>query len=370
MKYLFILGRNIELSLAEIRSYFERTGNKILNLETNLNCALVELKQEVESRAIDNFGGVISFGEVLAEGSIAEIKAKLENIMLYMGEKNKINYLVWDYSSEDIEEYLKYRFKTERLKATLKHLAANMELQSGKKVDVSTSKNIDEEFILFEGQGKNYFGKITQKSNYEEIEKRDMEKPIIRASLSISPRLAKIMINLSEIKRREKILDAFCGVGVILQEALLQGIQAVGIDKDGLAINGARENMAWFKFDPKDYTLINNDSSNATIGDVDAMASEPDLGMVLKKVPTTNKAKETLRQFENLMINVINNLKRKIRGRIVFSSPLIRTINERKFCDIDKILERTGYKLVEGFPIDEFRGKQIVGRRIFVLEKA
>ena len=28
MKYLFILGRNVELSLAEVFSYFEKEGNK------------------------------------------------------------------------------------------------------------------------------------------------------------------------------------------------------------------------------------------------------------------------------------------------------------------------------------------------------
>jgi len=92
------------------------------------------------------------------------------------------------------------------------------------------------------------------------------------------------------------------------------------------------------------------------------------LGDTLKKIPTRERAEETLRKFEKLMIQVINNVKEKISGRIVFTTPHIRIGKKRLVCDIEKICEDTGYKLV-GKGIPEFRGNQVVGRMIFVLER-
>ena len=241
-----------------------------------------------------------------------------------------------------------------------------MILQDGKKVPISSSsRNIAKEYFVF----KDNFGKIIQKSNYEEIEKRDMSKPVRRESLSISPRLSKIMINLSMVKSGEKMLDAFSGIGVILQEALIQGIKVIGIEKDKKAVEGAKQNLGFGKFNKKDYELINFDSTKVNISQVSVMVSEPDLGATLKKMPTKNAAKTTLRNFEKLMISVINNLKDKIDGRIVFTAPCIKHFKQRLHCNIDKILEETGYSLVKGFPIQEFRDGQVIGRDIIVLEK-
>ena len=54
-------------------------------------------------------------------------------------------------------------------------------------------------------------------------------------------RLAKILINLSEVKDEEILLDPFCGIGVILEEALLQNINVIGIDKDKKAVDRCKE---------------------------------------------------------------------------------------------------------------------------------
>jgi tRNA G10 N-methylase Trm11 len=373
MKYLFILGRNVELSLAEVFSYFEKEGNEILNYGIEKNSILLDLENPIEN-VIDNFGGVISIGEVLCEGDEKELISCLERQELYMGKKNKFNYCFWNFADESIEEisiYLKKRFRSEKLKATQKTLNDKIELQSGGKAQKITSKLINEEFFLF-GEDNLYFGKITQKCDYEGLEKRDMSRPVRRESLSISPRLAKIMINLSQVKKNGKLLDSFCGVGVILQEALLQEIEVVGIDKDKKAINGARQNLEYQNFSAENYKLINWDSSTAKINEVNVLVTEPDLGETLKKIPTKEKAQKMLKNYENLMIKVLGNLSNLVLGKIVFTAPFIRIGKKRLSCDIEKILENTDLKLsiVKDikFPIPEFRGNQIVGREIFVLD--
>jgi tRNA G10 N-methylase Trm11 len=372
MKYLFILGRNVELSLAEIFSYFEKEENEILNYEVEKNAILLDLEKPIEN-IINNFGGVISIGEVLCEGNEKELFDCLDKKELYFGKKNKFNYCIWNFSEskEEVSLYLKKRFRSEKLKAVEKTLTGRIELQSGEKVQKISSKLINEEFFIF-GNDNLYFGKIVEKCDYEELEKRDMSRPVRRESLSISPRLAKIMINLSQVRKGGKLVDPFCGVGVVLQEALLQGIEVVGIDIDKKAIEGAKKNLEYQNFSQKNYKLINEDSSHAQIEEVNVLVTEPDLGETLKKIPTKEKAHKMLKDYENLMIKVLENLSNLVLGKIVFTAPFIRIGKKRLSCDIDRILEKTELKLSDvkeiKFPIPEFRGNQIVGREIFVLE--
>ncbi len=346
MKYLFILGNNIELSIAEIKNYLEKIGNKIIESSVKEKGYLLDLKEKLKENTIDFLGGTIAIGQVLSEDL-----DKLDDIEVYLGEKNKLNYSLWNFSLEYdlVKDYLKKRFKQEKIKAVFKHL--------------ENSSRTDEEYFVFE----DYFGKLIQKCDYKTIEKRDMDKPVRRQSLAISPRLGKIMINLAQIKENETLVDCFCGIGVILQEALLQKIKVIGIDMDKDAITGANKNLEWFKFNNEDYKLFNKNSKEVAISNANAIVTEPNLGQILKKSPSETSAKKTLKEFENLMIDVLNNLKKKISKRIVFTSPLINVHKKRLACDIEEITKNTGLKLIEPY-FDDFRPGQVVGRRIFILE--
>jgi len=377
MKYLFILGRNLQLSIVEIFSFCKRKDIEVKSYLIKNNGFLLETDKELPENTIDCLGGTISFGKVIAEGKLKDVTKKLDSIMIYLGTSNKLNYALWNFaeeSYEDIQTYLKYRFKEEKLKATEKRISNLIKMQDGKEVlNINSSKLIGEEYFVFEDKKEVYFGKIEKKCDYEQLEKRDMEKPVRRNELAISPRLAKIMVNLSEIKDNEILLDPFCGIGVVLQEALLQDLDVVGIDFDKEAIEGCKKNLAFMNFPRNKYLVFNNDSRKARIEKANVLVAEPDLGKILKKVPTKEEAQETMRAFENLMISVIRNFREKLTGKIVFTSPLIQLHQKRLSCDINRILEETGYKLAEldgiSFPIPEYRESQIVGRNIFVLEK-
>lgn len=361
MKYVFILGRNLELSIAEIKAYLNKEGIIIKDSSLKGNGFLVELEETLNAGIVNELGGVISLGIVIC--NVKDIDRK----EIYLGEENKFNYVIWDFSdkTEDIRDYLKKRFRSEKLKTTEKKLTGRINIQGGKEIENLISNLIDEEYFVFE----DYFGKITEKCNYSEIEERDMKKPVRREDLAISPRLAKIMINLSEVKEGEVLVDGFCGIGVILQEALLKKIIVIGIDKDSQAIKGARENMKWFGFSNSDFKLLNDDSSKLKINKVKTLVSEPDFGETLKKIPTNTEADTMIKRYEELMVRVLGNMKNYVENRFVFTSPLIRIGKERKGCDFNRICSYTGLKLKQGFPIPEFRENQIVGREIVVLEK-
>jgi len=370
MKYLFVIGRNEDLSIAEIEEYLLKEKNPAQKLTLVDNGLLVETDRPLKKRAIDALGGTLSIGEVLAYGDDEKVFKEMDKIMIYTGTSNKLTYVLWDFSDiwEDVKDYLKARFKSEKLKTSYKGLTGKVQMQDGEKGQKPSSKLIDEEYFIFQEQGKQYFGKITQKCDYKSLEKRDMGKPVRRESLAIAPRLAKIMINLAHLKENDTILDPFCGVGTMLQESLLQRIKAVGVDLDAEAIKGARKNLRWFKFKPEFYELTHGDSTQVEVPEVTAIATEPDLGDVLRKIPTKERAAKQLQQFDNLIIRVINNLKGQVKGRIVFTSPYIRIGKKRVNCNIETICEQTGYELVRE-PLAEYRGNQVVGRMIYVLEK-
>jgi tRNA G10 N-methylase Trm11 len=370
MKYLFILGRNRDLSIAEIEEFFKKEENPINDFSLVENGLLVDVSEPVDSNVISRFGGTIGIGEIMASGDKNTLFKNMESLMIYDGTENKLNYTLWNFSdfNDDVLNYLKSRFKKEKLKATFKGLTSYLKMQGGEKEFIPSSKLIDFEYFIFEENGIQYFGKITQKCDYESLEKRDMEKPVRRESLAISPRLAKILINLAHLNSGDTLLDPFCGIGVILEEAMLQEVSVVGVDRDRNATKGAVENMKWFGFSEGLYEIINGDSTHVEIPNVKAVATEPDLGDILKKIPTKSNAEKTLRKFEKLMVGVINNVKNNVEDRIVFTSPYIRIGKKRLVCNIESICERTGYNLVRpGIP--EYRGNQIVGRMIYILSQ-
>lgn len=366
MKYLFILGRNPELSLKELECYFGKDFEKISMKD---NVVLAELK-ELKEKEISELGGIVSIGEVLSEGNVEEIKFELEKNILYFGTKNAMSYVLWNFSEdvEEIEDYLRVRFKSEKLRATQRRFSRDMTLQDGKKIEMISSQNlIDEQYFLFK-EDKNYFGKIVQKCDYDEIEARDMKKPVRREALSISPRLSKIMINLSKVGKGKKLIDPFCGIGVILQEALLKEIKVVGIDISKSAIDSAKRNLEWGKFSGDNYKLISGDSKKIKVrGNV--IVTEPDFGDLLHKVPTKEKANLFIKKYEDLVIRVLKNISKNVSGRIVFTSPFVKTMKGRVGVNFEKISESIGRKIVEGFPIKDFQKDKIVGREIIVLDK-
>lgn len=362
MKYIFILGRNPELSIAEIFCFLKKEDYKLVRSENLEKALFVDIDRELEKGTINRLGGSIAIGKVLCKVNVKELGEQ----QIYDGESNKLIFVLWNFAKNNsynkASDYLKKRFKEEKLKASEKPLTGTLELQDGKKERISAGL-IDREYFVTD----DYFGIIHEKTNYKGLEERDMNKPTRREDLAISPRLAKIMINLSLIKKGEILLDPFCGIGVILQEALLQDIKSIGIDKDESAIHGARKNLEWHKFTKDRYQLINNNSKIVQVK-AHSIATEPELGEKLKILPTRERTNVIIRNYEKLIFGVFSNFRNRVFGRIVFTSPLIKQHRgPRVGANINSLAKNLRMRVSNRF--QEFRENQIVGREIYVLEK-
>lgn len=359
MKFFFILGRNPELSRVEVLEFLKarsRTHKEIL-FQDNL---LIIETNEGERFNIQEFGGIMHLGEITFEGSVEQLKKHLEQNEIVPADK--FSYAI---HGEADTQILKEKFKSERKKAAQKHGRELMVLQGGKK-----SQNPKADFHIFfhEENDVTYLGLATQSYDSTQVQKRDMEKPVRREALAISPRLSKILINLSGAKPREKILDPFCGIGGILAEALIKKINVHGIDKDKQATIDAAENLKWLtgQYDIKaKHEIENNDSRRAPDLQFNAIATETPLGKVLRKKPSDNQAEQIITNFEAYMVPILKRLKKvkKSSAKLAITFPVVKNHH----VDAKKMAERSGMRLyIE--PILESRSDQFISRDILVLK--
>lgn len=359
MKTFFILGRNPELSRQEILAYLRARDRPHKEILFEENLLIIETNQG-EKFNIQEFGGVIQLGQINFEGDE-------HNLIEYFEEgeiipADKFTYATFgNLDSEPLKEIFKKRKK----KAILKHGRKQIKFQGGTKQDFPNA-----EFNIFyhKVQEKVYFGLSTQIYDVHNIKERDMNKPVRREHLAISPRLSKILINLSEAKPRDLLLDPFCGIGGIIQEALLKNINVYGIDKDKQATIDAEKNIKWIisKYNILNkFTIENKDSRKTPDLQFAAIATETPLGKVLRKKPNDNEAKQIIQNFEAYIIPILTKLKKvkKPNAKIAITFPVIRNFHT----NTEKIAEKTHLKLIIN-PILESRKDQFISRDILVLQ--
>ena len=372
MKYFFVLGRNPTLSKAEIFSYFEKEDISLRGNSLNSNGLIVDVDKEVNLKGMmSELGGTIAVGKVLFSGNVENLKKEIKNKPIYFGRDNKVVYSLLDYAPEEFSsevlDSMKDNFSKERLKARYKGVSGTIKMQTGEIAHGSPEKIMlrDMNYFLFsDEQNILSFGYLEEGYDSAEAEKKDMEKPYRRESLAISPRLARILVNLSQVRKGGLLLDPFCGIGVIVSEALLKEINVIGVDVDREATESAKKNIEWLKNKYKlgaKSIIINKDSREVRIDKTDGVATEPSLGELMTRYPQREKAHQIISEFENLMIDVLNNVKKGMkRGiKIAFSAPLIKSQSGRVSCNIERICEETGFSVYNlkdiTFPIREFR---------------
>jgi len=93
----------------------------------------------------------------------------------------------------------------------------------------------------------------TAVQDIDDYAQRDFERPMRDAFVGmLPPKLAQVMINLSgasaeEFSGKTTIFDPFCGTGVVLQEALLMGYDALGSDLADKMVDYSTQNLQWLQ---------------------------------------------------------------------------------------------------------------------------
>lgn len=372
MEYFFVFGRNPTLSYAELISYLKSHGIAYKILSFKQNFLVLSVGEGIKFN-VQDFGGVLRIGKA---NKVKNQKELDKLIIDYFMMSEKFSYSVISNADQeiisDIEDKLQEKFKKEKLKAQVRHgNAGKIKMQEGEDFEMSKS---DVEFFYYEDEKDKYFGGIDQKYSYKDVKERDMQKPVRREALAISPRLAKILINLSQVREGELLVDPFCGIGVIIQEAVLKGINCFGVDKDKYAIEDARKNMEWIS---SKYKVTGNarfyvgNSAKMPHVKIYGVATEPALGELVKKKILDAAAGNYIKQFENLIVPILQRIKdiKVPHAKVVLTMPFIRQFS----VNIERVARMSNmsvYKLDDKItmPIKEVREEQYVGREIVILE--
>lgn len=137
------------------------------------------------------------------------------------------------------------------------------------------------------------------------------ERPFF-SPISLHPKYARAIINLTGVKRGGTVLDPFCGTGGIVIEAAAMGMKALASDFDPEMVDGTLENMDYFGFDIAGYEVADIKDIPGLFSDIDAVVCDPPYGRSTKLGGETisaiyNKAAEAIPQVlaENGKLGIV-----------------------------------------------------------------
>jgi tRNA (guanine10-N2)-dimethyltransferase len=115
----------------------------------------------------------------------------------------------------------------------------------GEVVSENAKINLDHPAVKFRvivGE-KAHIGKEIVEIDRTQYEKRKNRFLPFNSPISIHPRLARALINMTANSRNCRILDPFCGTGTLLIESALMGMDVHGSDLSEKMIEGSRTNL-------------------------------------------------------------------------------------------------------------------------------
>ncbi len=396
MKYIFILGREPALSIAEIMRAVPNV--EIINVSTET--AVLEC-EPLTPGFLNMLGGTIKIAEVVSEFNDA---AALNEEILRAAIPPRDGRIIFGLSAyghfSGMERRAMYMAGL-ALKKLIKaegrrcRLVVSRETQLSSVV-VTKNKLIEEgaEFIIVKNKQKVTLGRTIAIQEFEAYGERDFDRPGRSARRGmLPPKLAQMMINIASANN-ESLLDPFCGSGTVLGEALLMGFRkVVGAD---LSEEAAHDSVAYLKWLEEKHNEFRGrwrvTTADARLADkvfsdekFNAVVAEPFLG-------PPQKGSETHDQLFKMMTNELVPLYAgalaatqkilAVDGTAVFAFPVFGKNQNRIFVPLEKIsagfevvplipqmLEKDGLFLTPNNGCLYERPNQLLGREIVLLKK-
>lgn len=114
------------------------------------------------------------------------------------------------------------------------------------------------------------------------LEKRKVGERPFFSPISLHPKYARALINLTGVRRGGTVLDPFCGTGGIVIEAAEMGMKAVASDFDEEMVIGCQENMDFYGLELADFDTIDIGEIGDRFPEMDAICTDPPYGRSTK----------------------------------------------------------------------------------------
>jgi len=114
--------------------------------------------------------------------------------------------------------------------------------------------------------------------NPEDARHRKVSERPFFSPISLHPKYARALINLTGVRKGGTVLDPFCGTGGIAIEAASMGMKSLVSDFDVKMVDGTRENMEFYGLDLEDFGTSDIGDIPQLFSEVDAIATDPPYG--------------------------------------------------------------------------------------------
>lgn len=385
--YLTLLGRQSEISIAELERYFGPQSIK----DFSDSAAILD---------IDNFNLEV-LGSIPKAGRVVEVINSVvwQNIVKVLIDKytkqwQNIDYKITlgisvygsDIKARDVQKVgliIKSKLKKSGISLRLiPNVESNLNTATSHHNKLGLSENKIELLVVKIGN-KTYIAESIGAQNITAYARRDQERPCRDAFVGmLPPKLAQIMINLACGQTEcHTILDPFCGTGVILQEAALMNHSVYGTDLSEKMIRYSRDNLNWLATKQNiklDWYLHQGDATNARWRQpINAVVAETYLGQPFSAPPSPAKLEEVKQNCNHIISEFLKNIGPQLEPDtpICIAVPAWRD-KQNNFTHLPFIdtVARLGYKPYEfhhvrGKNLLYYRDNQIVAREILILNK-
>ena len=291
MKYLFELSKDHEiLPQAEVLSCIKAENISYKLLQSDDNVVIIESSANIKKikEISDRLSLVFYIDNFLF--SCNPVPEKIKNNAL----KNKIQ--------QEGTIAIKYKNRSKNIESQLiVNILADVYTKN-LDVDLETP---DIEIRALITDSKIYVCIKLFEINRSQFEERKVQFRPFFSPISLHPKIARALVNLSEIKKSEKLLDPFCGTGGILLEAGLIGAEVIGSDIENKMVDGCRETLE--HYDVKKYKLFYSDIGDIAnnLDHVDAIVTDLPYGKA-----TTTKGEDVTELYKRAFGSMAKVLKK------------------------------------------------------------
>ncbi len=372
MKYAFELGHQPHISCAEVRSVLRRLSLPYQEINTTVSHLILESSIALPANDLMRIlGGTIKIARAIEQKDtdILTIAKHLET------NEGKIHFSLTGFSSKSLAlEVKKY----------LKQKGRSVRYIEAKNAATIIHNNLVEKKGDITHIGNEWFVTIAVQ-DIESFTKRDYERPRTDSrSGMLPPKLARIMVNLSESPLDAPILDPFCGSGTVLTEALSLGYTHVsGSDNSDKAVEDSIANVGWFLKDnpeKKVHTAIHLASATKLEhifkkDSIHAIISEPYMGKPLHGHESNPVLQTQARDLKDLYTKSFCSFNTILYtgAVVIFIIPMFKSEKEWIKIGAEKEIEKLGFEII---PFDSthtsllyHRENQFVGREIWKFKK-
>lgn len=124
---------------------------------------------------------------------------------------------------------------------------------------------------------KVHVGRLVGSVDRASFEARMNKRLPYRCPISLHPKFARALVNLTRVPGGGTVLDPFCGTGAILAETGLAGLKAVGTDISEKMVEGARANLRHLGVAAVT-RVCDVGAIEGVVGEVDGIATDPPYG--------------------------------------------------------------------------------------------